>query len=152
MHRFKAAAAAPILLLLLGSADAPIEAGLWEIRNTPGVATLDGQVLNELPIGPIEAERICVSAEQAVKPSAFFSRDMDPACVLKKASTAGGRVDIGGTCPNQLEGPEGSFELKGSYDSNSYDIHFATVAFGDNGRMGFTGRLTGKRVGACPPS
>ena len=62
----------------------------------------------------------------------------------------GGKVKIAGTCPNQLEGPESTFEPIGRYDGDSYRVDFATAAVGDNGRMTFSGTMTGRKTGVCP--
>jgi hypothetical protein len=152
MNKLGKIAAAPLFLLALASDAAPLESGAWEILNTPGVASLDGQVLNELPIEPVKSTRICVTPKDAANPAAFFNRDMDPACSITKSSASGGSVHIAGTCPNQLEGPDGQFELKGKFDNRSYDIEFATTAFGDNGKMTFSGNLQGRYVGSCTDS
>ncbi|HEV2078857.1 MAG TPA: DUF3617 family protein [Allosphingosinicella sp.] len=149
-RRIALVAAVPGLILLLGAGDVPLSGGLWEIRNTPGVATLDGRELNELPIEPIETQKICISPAEAADPVRFFARDMDEGCTIKSASAAGGKVKIVGTCPNQIEGPDGSFELTGGHSAEAYEIDFATTAFGDNGRMTFSGKLNGRRVGDCP--
>ena len=150
MGRTGKLAAAPALVLLLASGAAPLKTGAWEILNTPGVAALDGQALNELPIEPVTSSRICLTAKDAADPAAFFNRDMDSACKISKSSAAGGEVHIAGTCPNQVgEGPEGQFELKGKFDSTSYDIDFATIAFGENGKMTFSGNLKGRHLGSC---
>ena len=144
------AAAAPSLLLLVGAADASLESGMWEMRNTPGVATLDGRALDELPIGPIKTQTICLAAREAADPVLFLTRDLGADCAVANATVAGGKIRIGGTCPNQLEGPNGTFELSGRLGRDSYEVDFATAAVGDNGRMTFSGKMTGRRVGACP--
>ena len=144
------AAAAPSLLLLVGAADASLESGMWEMRNTPGVATLDGRALDELPIGPIKTQTICLAAREAANPVLFLTRDLGADCAVANATVAGGKIRIGGTCPNQLEGPNGTFELSGRLGRDSYEVDFATAAVGDNGRMTFSGKMTGRRVGACP--
>ena len=147
---FVAVAVAPSLLLLLGATNASLEPGMWEMRNTPGVATLDGQALDELPIGPIKTQTICLAARDAANPLRLLTRDLGQDCAVARATIAHGKVRIGGTCPNQLEGPDGSFELTGTLGRDSYQVDFATSAVGDNGRMTFSGRMTGRRVGACP--
>jgi len=144
------AATAPLSLLLLGTADTPLSAGLWEVRNSPGVATLDGRTLSELPIGPIRTQKICLSPAELAKPVAFLIRDLGQDCVVANAKLAGGRVKVAGSCPNQLEGPDGAFELNGRLASGRYDVAFKTTAFGDNGRMTFSGKMTGRRLGRCP--
>ena len=143
------AAVAP-LLLLLAAADTPFSSGLWEIRNLPGVATLDGRALEELPLGPIKIQTICLGPAEASKPITFLTRDLGADCTVKTASLSRGQVQVAGTCPNQLEGPEGSFQLGGKIGAAGYDVDFATTAFGDNGRMTFSGKMTGRRVGSCP--
>jgi hypothetical protein len=144
-----AACGAVLSLLLLAAGDAPLIAGKWEIRNTPGVATLDGRPLSELPLSPIKSETICLAVADAADPVRYLTRDMGEDCTVAKGSVAGGRVAIGGTCPNQLEGPDGSFELSGSVGAEEYEVDFATTAIGDNGKMTFSGKMTGRRVGDC---
>ena len=152
MGRFSKIAAAAVFLPLLASGAPALDSGTWEILNTPGVATLDDQVLNDLPIEPIKSSKMCVTERDAADPAAFFKRDMDAECTVSRSNTSGGIVDIAGTCPNQLEGPDSRFELKGKFDSRSYDIDFATTAFGDNGKMTFSGNLKGRRLGSCTDS
>jgi hypothetical protein len=144
-------ASAPLLLLLVGaSSGSALDPGLWELRNTPGVATLDGRPLKDLPLGPIKTDRMCLTPSQAASPAQFLIRDLGQACTVESSTVARGRLRIAGRCPNQVEGPDGRFELSGKYRRNSYDVRFATTAIGENGRMTFSGRMTGKRVGACP--
>lgn len=153
MSRWRSAGAiiatAPLLLLLAAS-DTPFSSGLWEVRNLPGVATLDGRPLDELPIGPIKTQTICLGPAEASKPITFLTQDLGADCQVKTAKLSGGQVEVAGTCPNQLVGPEGSFRLVGQLGGSSYDVEFATTAFGDNGRMTFSGKMTGRRVGSCP--
>ena len=141
--------AVPSLLLFLTAANASLKSGMWEIRNTPGVATLDGRALDQLPIGPIRTQTICLAAQEAANPVLLLTRDLGQDCAVVSATVAGGRVRIGGTCPNQLEGPDGTFELTGKLGRDSYQVDFATSAVGDNGRMTFSGKMTGRRVGNC---
>jgi hypothetical protein len=149
-HPARIAALAPALLLLAAAADSPIAQGLWETRNTPGVATLDGRPLAELPLGEIKTDKLCLSRKAAADPVRFFARDLDRGCTIASGKASGGKVRIQGTCPNQLEGPDGTFLLTGRYNRHSYTIHFATTAVGDNGKMTFSGKMTGRRVAACP--
>lgn len=150
-RRFVVVAVVPSLLLLLGAADASLQSGMWEMRNTPGVATLDGRALDELPIGPIKTQTVCLPAREAANPVRLLTRDLGEDCAISSATLADGKVRIGGTCPNQLEGPDGTFELTGKLGRDSYEVDFATSAVGDNGRMTFSGKMTGRRVGACSP-
>lgn len=136
-------------LSLVGAADLRLQPGLWEIRNTPGVATLDGRALAELPIGPIKTETICLAASDVADPARFLARDIGQDCRTGKATAVAGKVEIAGTCPNQVEGPDSTFELKGRFESGRYEVDFATTAIGENGRMTFSGKMTGRRVGAC---
>ncbi len=150
-HRFSIAlAAAPAFLLLLAAGDTRLSPGLWEVRNTPGVATLDGRPLAELPIGPIKTQTLCLGAAELNDPARFFARDLDPACKVSSSRARGGMVKIGGTCPNQIEGPDANFSLSGRFGRARYEVDFETVAIGNNGRMTFSGKMTGRRVGACP--
>jgi hypothetical protein len=145
----KAASAASLSLLLLAASDSPLAAGLWEIRNTPGVATLDGRPLDELPLSPIKSETICLAAAEANDPVRFLTRDMGEDCSIGDGIVKAGGVAIAGSCPNQLEGPDGSFKIIGRLDSVSYEVDFATTAVGDNGKMTFSGKMTGRRIGDC---
>ena len=149
MRLIPAATAASLSLLLLAAGDAPLTAGLWEIRNTPGVATLDGRPLNELPLSPIKSETICIPAAEAKDPVRFLTRDMGEDCKVANGVVKAGSVAIAGSCPNQLEGPDGSFEISGKLGPASYEVDFATTAVGDNGKMTFSGKMTGRRVGDC---
>jgi hypothetical protein len=143
------AAAVPLLLLLAAAADAPLRSGLWETRNTPGIATLDGRALKDLPIGEIKTDRVCLSAPAAADPVRLFARDLPAGCTVASGKASRGTVRIKGTCPNQLEGPDGTFSLTGRYSRDRYDIAFATTAVGNNGTMTFSGRMVGRRIGAC---
>ena len=144
------AALASPLVFLVGATDMPLTPGLWEVRNTPGVATLDGKVLDDLPLGEIRTQQICLASAQAADPAAFFARDTQENCRITSASTAAGKVEISGTCPNPEEGNEGSVKLSGRYAADSYELDFATTAEDFQGVMTFSGKLTGRRIGACP--
>ena len=135
--------------LLVAAADTPLASGMWEMRNTPGVATLDGRALDDLPIGPIKTEMVCLSAAEAAKPVGFLTRDLGADCTVSSGTVADGRVKVAGRCPNQVEGPDGTFELAGRLGGNSYEVDFATSAIGENGRMTFSGKMTGRRIGSC---
>jgi hypothetical protein len=146
-----AALASP--LLLLAAADPPALApGLWEVKNTPGVATLDGKVLDDLPLGEARTQQICLASAQAADPVAFFVRDTQEACRITSASAAAGRVEIQGSCPDPEEGNDGSLKLSGRYASDSYDLDFTTTAEDFQGVMTFSGKLTGRRIGPCSAS
>jgi hypothetical protein len=79
----------------------------------------------------------------------YLTRDMGEDCTVATGSVAGGKVSIGGSCPNQLEGPDGIFEIGGTITASSYEVDFATTAIGDNGKMTFSGKMTGRRIGDC---
>lgn len=147
MFRFAAPA---MILLLAGAADAPLASGLWEVTNTPGVATLDGKVLDDLPLGEIRTQQICLAAAEAGDPVAFFARDTKENCQITSSNAAAGKVEIAGRCPNPDEGTEGTMKLSGRYASDSYELDFATTAEDFQGVMTFSGKLKGRRVGPCP--
>lgn len=146
----RAAALASPLVFLLAATDMPLAPGLWEVRNTPGVATLDGKVLDDLPLGEIKTQQICLQPAQASDPAAFFARDTQDDCKITRATAASGKVDIVGSCPNPEEGNEGSMKLSGRYTGDSYELDFATTAEDFQGVMTFSGKLSGRRVGVCP--
>lgn len=129
----------------------PLAPGLWETRNTPGTASLDGRPLNELPLPPLEPERVCLSPADAANPARFLAGATAPDCRIGKSSFAGGRVRIEGSCQSPDGGKDGSMVLTGRYAADRYTIDFDTTAYGDNGRMGFTGKLVGRRLGDCAP-
>jgi hypothetical protein len=145
------AALAP-LFLLIGAGDVQLSPGLWEVRNTPGVATLDGKVLDDLPLGEIKTQRICLAASEAADPVAFFARDTKENCRVTSGNAAAGKVAIAGVCPNPEEGTEGTMKFEGRYAGDSYALDFATTATDFQGVMTFSGTLTGRRVGPCPPA
>ena len=138
-----------MLLALTAASDAQLQPGLWEVINTPGVATLDGRELDDLPLGPVKTQRICLAAAEAADPARFFARDTAADCRIVSAELAAGQVRIKGTCPNPDEGNEGALELSGRYDGASYQLDFATRAEDFQGVMTFSGKLTGRRIGAC---
>ncbi|MES2753366.1 MAG: DUF3617 family protein [Pseudomonadota bacterium] len=138
-------------LLLAAGAPAPVlQPGLWEIAGEPGVASLDGKPLADLPYTSKPPERVCLTAAEASAPAKWLARDTPGDCTITAAKLTRGKVDIRGTCPPPDEDRRaGSLRLTGRYTATGYDLRFATTAHGDNGTMGFSGRLTGKRVGAC---
>lgn len=140
----------PALALIAAAADTPLSPGLWEIRNTPGLATLDGQPLDDLPLGEIRTQQVCLAAADAADPAAFFARDTQADCRITGVAAAGGQIDIQGVCPNPDEGTEGTLKLSGRYASDSYELDFSTRAEDFQGVMTFSGKLTGRRIGACP--
>jgi hypothetical protein len=146
------AAAALIGLILIAATSAPLEPGLWEIRSTPGTATLDGKVLDDLPLGDARTERVCLASAQASDPIAFFARDTQQDCRITSASAAAGKVDISGSCPSPEDGSEGTMKLSGRYSSESYELDLATSAEDFQGKMTFSGKLEGRRIGPCPGS
>ena len=130
-----------------GSALAP---GLWETRNRPGTATLDGEARNELPLPPLEPERVCLSSADAADPARFLAGATAPGCRITSSTWAGGRARVEASCPSPDGGKDGTMVLTGRYAADRYTIDFDTTAFGDNGRMRFTGKLIGRRLGDCP--
>lgn len=147
----RAALLAPAMFLVVGASGSSISPGLWQLRNTPGIATLDGKELDDLPLGPIKIQELCIAPADTVDPVAFFARDTKEQCQITNGSAAGGKVDISGRCPNPEEETEGSMKLSGRYDAESYELDFATTAEDFQGVMTFSGKLTGKRIGACKP-
>ena len=145
--------AALLLLLAAAAPSAPLRPGLWRFTNTPGAATRDGRALNELPVGPMTSETVCLTPTDAASPARWLARDLMGDCTLTRTGVAGGAVDIAGACPAPDQGQApGSLRLTGRYTATSYDLAFATVAHGENGTMGFGGAMKGERVGDCPAS
>ncbi len=144
-----------LLPLLLAAAPAGLTPGLWRITSVPGTATLNGQPLGDLPYTPPASPPapICVTATQAQDPQAWLaSRHMPDGCTVTSHATVRGRVEIAGTCPPQAPGlARGTVRLTGRWTPTSYDLRFATINPSENGVMGFSGVITGKRVGDCPP-
>ena len=141
-----ALAAAP---LLLASADITLTPGKWQVTNQPGVATLDGRELDDLPLGPIKTQELCLAAADAADPASFFARDTAADCRITSAKLAGGKVEIVGACPNPDDGHEGLLKLSGRYSADSYELDFSTRAEDFQGVMTFSGKLTGRRIGTC---
>ena len=137
-------------LALGAAADTTLAPGLWEIRNTPGVATLDGRPLDDLPLGEIKTQQVCLAAAEAADPAIFFARDTQADCRITAIAAVGGKIDIDGVCPNPDEGTEGTLKLSGGYAADSYELDFSTRAEDFQGVMTFSGKLTGRRIGACP--
>jgi hypothetical protein len=140
-------------LPLLVGAGAPVALapGLWRIATVPQAATLDGRRLADLPYDAPPPDEVCLSAADAADPARWFARDSAPGCRWSQRSVAGGRVRLSGTCPAEEAGqPAGSTRIAGRWSANRYDLRFATIAHGSNGRMGLDGATTGVRVGPCP--
>lgn len=149
----RAILAAPLLLCAAVAAGPPLSPGGWTFTNTPVSASLDGRMLHDLPVGAITSETTCLTPAQAAAPGPWLARDLLHDCTLDRASVAGGRVAIAGHCPPQGPGfAPGTLSITGRYTAASYDLRFATVSPDENGTMGFNGRMTGKRTGACVPA
>ncbi len=139
------------LIFLAAAPSTPLRPGLWRFTNTPGAATLDGRALHELPVGPATSEDVCLTPADAAAPARWLARDVMGDCTLTRTGVARGLVAVAGTCPSQGDGlAPGTLRLTGRYTATSYDLRFATIANGENGRMGFAGAMAGKRVGDCP--
>ena len=143
--------AAPLLLLAAASPPS-FRPGLWQVSSAPGTAALNGKPLGDLPYTPPTAPgSICLSPADAGDARAdWLTRDLAPGCTITRSSRANGRVDVTATCPPQAPGlARGSVRLTGRWTPTSYDLRFATANPSENGVMGFTGSMTGKRVGDC---
>lgn len=140
-------------LLLVGGAppSATLRPGLWRYDNVPTGASLDGRALGDLPYTPAGPQEVCMSPAEAADPARWFLRDSGTGCSVTRAVVAGGAVDIAATCPGQAAGDApGTVHLTGTWSADRYALRFATTTIGENGTMGFTGTIAGRRVGACP--
>ncbi len=135
-------------LILLLAAPA-LEPGLWEQRNDPGAASLAGRPLNDLPLDAIKADRICLTPADAADPAKWLSRDTAADCTLTRSAVAKGLVDIAGTCQAEEGRKPGTVTLTGRYERDAFDIAFSTTTDTAQGSMAFSGRMRGRRVGAC---
>lgn len=135
---------------VLAAADGMLAPGLWEVTMTPGAATLDGKLLDDLPLGEARIERVCLAAAEAADPAAFFARDTKDNCRIVSSHATAGKVEIAGACPNPDEGSDGTMKLSGRYASDSYELDFATTSEDFQGVMTFSGKVAGRRVGPCP--
>ncbi|WP_375393816.1 DUF3617 domain-containing protein [uncultured Sphingomonas sp.] len=148
----------PILLgiaaIAIGGAAAPtarLAPGLWRVDTVPVGATLDGRPLGDLPYTANGPQSVCMSPAEAVDPARWFTRDSGTGCAVSRGAIVNGRVDIRGNCPGQAAGDApGTVQLTGTWTPDRYDLRFATTTVGENGKMGFTGTIAGRRVGACP--
>ncbi len=113
------------------------------------MATLDGKVLDDLPLGEARTERVCLASALASDPVAFFSRAQQD-CRITSATAAAGKVDISGSCPSPEDGSEGMMKLSGRYSSDDYELDLDTSAEDFQGKMTFSGKLVGRRIGPCP--
>lgn len=142
------------LPLLLAAAPAGFTPGLWQLTSAPTGASLNGQPLGDLPYTPPASPPapICLTPAQASDAATWLARQNLPEnCTLTRRGMAGGRVEISGTCPPQAPGlARGTVRLTGRWTPTGYDLKFITANPSENGVMGFTGTMTGKRVGDCP--
>lgn len=139
------------LLLLAATTATTPQPGLWAITSAPQQATLNGRPLGDLPYTPPTApERQCLGAADLTDPVAFVAKQAPPGCaVAGRLATAHG-VTLTGTCPPQADGlARGNFHLIATWTQTTYSIRFSTSNPSENGVMGFTGRVDGRRVGAC---
>lgn len=141
-----------LLPLLAAATPVKLRPGLWHIASAPAGASLDGRHLDDLPYTPPAGpDTICLTPAQAADPAAWLARDSAQGCTLTRNTVAGGKVDIAGSCPPQATGlARGTVKLAGRWTPTSYALRFATTNPSENGVMGFTGTLTGKRIGDCP--
>ena len=144
--------AAPLLFLLL-AATTPVSPrpGRWLVESAPGTASLDGRPLTDLPYqAPAAPRAICLTADAARDPVAWLAGDTGKGCTFEQRTMAGGRIDLRGTCPPPAEGaPAGTIRLTGRWTPTSYRVRFVTTNPSENGVMGFSGTLSGRRVGDC---
>lgn len=138
------------LPLLAASDAAPLEAGLWEVTNTPGVAKLDGRELSDLPLFEIVSQQLCLTPEEAANPARFLAGDLAGECELGAVAVRGARLSLSGICPSPDGREPGSVVLAGAAEPGRYSLEFETITFGENGKMSFTGKLSGRRIGPCP--
>ena len=141
-----------IATALLAAAPAPaLRPGLWQFRNVPTGAALDGRPLADLPAAPATDETICLAPADAADSARWLARDTGADCTITRRAMSGGKVDIAGTCsPAEDRGAPGTLHLSGTWTPTGYRLTFATVAHGENGAMSFTGTMTGHHVGDCP--
>lgn len=140
------------LPLAVAAAPAGFAPGQWEMMSAPGIATLDGRALGDLPYTASTApDRVCLSAADVQDPATLLSRTVAQGCTFTRRSVAGGRIDIAGTCAPQAPGlAGGTVRLTGRWTPVSYEVRFTTSNPSENGVMGFSGTMTGKRIGPCP--
>ena len=137
------------LLCAAASSEVALSPGLWQIMNTPGQATLDGRNLTELPLSVLKPERICLSPAQARDPATFLPGDIRPDCRITESTAAAGKLRIRAVCPGEGGFGDATLSLDGRFDKDDYEVRFETASHGDNGRMTFSGKLTGRRIGKC---
>lgn len=144
--------ALPLLFLVAAATPAGFRPGRWLVSSAPATATLNGKPLGDLPYqAPIEPSYVCLTATQAADPVRWLTHDAAADCTFTKRSLAGGRVDLAGSCAPVLDGASrGTVSFTGRWTTTTYRVRFATTTASENGAMGFTGILTGRRVGVCP--
>lgn len=141
-------ALAPVLLL--AATPAGFLPGRWELTSKPGTASLDGRPLGDLPYMATAPESVCVKAAELRDPATWLSRDVPRTCTVTRRKVTGGNVDIAGTCAPQAPGlARGTVRITGRWTPTGYDLRFVTANPSENGVMGFTGTVTGRRTGAC---
>lgn len=143
--------ALPLLAATPATAPTGFTPGLWQVESAPGKATLNGRSLGNLPYdAPAAPGTICLTATDA-NSGAWLARDIAPGCTLTRRKLGKGRIDFAGTCAPQAPGlARGAVRLSGRWTRTSYDLRFTTRNPSENGVMGFTGTMTGKRIGDCP--
>ena len=139
-----------LLPLLLAATATGLTPGAYAVTDSPGQATLDGRPLGDLPYTPKPPERTCLSPAEARDPVALIRRQVPTGCTVARTTVTPGAVTLTGSCRPQASGlSRGSFRVSGHWTANGYRVDFTTENPSENGRMGFSGRIEARRVGAC---
>ena len=138
-------------LLLAATAPAGFQPGRWLVSSEPATATLNGRPLGDLPYqAPTEPQYLCLTPTQVADAAAWLTHDAAADCTLTRRSLASGRVNLTGSCaPVSPGASRGTVSFTGRWTPTSYRVRFATTTASENGVMGFSGVLTGRRVGEC---
>jgi hypothetical protein len=142
----------PLLALaLLAAPAASPRPGLWTMVATPGTATLDGRPLDDLPYTPPPADApTCRTLAELHDPAALVVAHTPDTCRETRRTRAPDGIRITGRCAAAAPGaPRGRYTLEGRWTADSYTIRFATTNPAENGVMGFSGTIQGRRVGEC---
>ena len=139
-------------LLLAAATPVALRPGLWAVTSAPVQATLEGRKLDDLPYtAPETPETECLASPAALAPAALVERQVPTGCTVIHRTTARDHITLAGTCRPQATGlAPGSFALTGHWTAEHYSVRFTTTNPSENGRMGFTGVIEGKRIGTCP--
>jgi Protein of unknown function (DUF3617) len=132
-------------------APAAFPAGEWEVTAlTEKLASSDKSTpATRHKVGSTETNRICSPA--GPKPAPALFADKGDTCTLDSDYAKNGRINMSMQC-KRAGGDQLALTLDGKYDATTFEVVVITgTYFAGAGDYALTQKMTGKRIGDCPP-